>query len=138
MLRGLFSHGQTEDFGQCGIEGGAGLLTDLLQGFVVAETCPFGSFRGQVVITHPLPPLPWRDCRYEYPDVLSRGGLSSPRLDRAAFHVAQQSFDNQPHEEEAQLRVLVVQAIDFFVGHLVQFAISFAQHRQGAYLLRRK
>ena len=57
VLRGLFSHGQTEDFGQCGIEGGAGLLTDLLQGFVVAETCPFGSFGGQVVITHPLPPL---------------------------------------------------------------------------------
>jgi hypothetical protein len=49
------AHGQAEDFGQCGIEGGAGLLLDLLQGFVIAEKCPFGSFGGQFVITHPLP-----------------------------------------------------------------------------------
>ena len=49
------AHGQAEDFGQCGIEGGAGLLLDLLQGFVIAERCPLGSFGGQFVITHPLP-----------------------------------------------------------------------------------
>ena len=55
MLRGLFSHGQAEDFGQCGVEGGAGLLLDLLYGFVIAEKRPFGSFGGQFVITHPLP-----------------------------------------------------------------------------------
>ena len=57
MLRRLFTHGVAEDLGQCGIEGGAGLLPDLLQGFVIAESCPFGSFSGQFVITHPLPPL---------------------------------------------------------------------------------
>ena len=49
------AHGQAEDFGQCGIEGGAGLLLDLLPCFVIAERCPFGSFGGQSVITHPLP-----------------------------------------------------------------------------------
>ena len=30
LLRGLFAHGTAEEFGQCGIEGGAGLLLDLL------------------------------------------------------------------------------------------------------------
>jgi len=55
VLRRLFSHGQAEDFGQCGIEGVVGLLLDLLQGFIIAERCPLGSFGGQFVITHPLP-----------------------------------------------------------------------------------
>ena len=49
------AYGQAEEFGQCGIEGGVGLLLDLLQGFVIAERCPLGSFGGQFVITHPLP-----------------------------------------------------------------------------------
>ena len=44
-----------QNFGQCGIEGGAGLLLGLLQGFVIAERCPLGSFGSQFVITHPLP-----------------------------------------------------------------------------------
>ncbi len=80
-------------------------------------------------------PLPWRQCRYEHPDTLSRGGLNRPRFDRSAFHVAQQSFDNQPHEKEAQLRVLVIQAVDLLVGHLVQLAVGVAQHRHRAHLL---
>ena len=42
-------HGAAEEFGQRGIEGGAGLLLDLLQGFVDGEGCPFGFFGGQVV-----------------------------------------------------------------------------------------
>ena len=73
----------------------------LLQGFFIAERCPFGSFGVSSSSRTRYRPLPWRHCRYEHPDVLSRGGLSSPRLDRAALYVAQQSFNNQPHEEEA-------------------------------------
>ena len=42
-------HGAAEKFGQRGIEGGTGLLLDLLQGFVDGEGCSFGFFGGQVV-----------------------------------------------------------------------------------------
>ena len=49
MLRGLVVHGAAEKFGQRGIEGGAGLLLDLLQGFIDGEGCSFWSFGSQVV-----------------------------------------------------------------------------------------
>lgn len=49
VLRGLLAHGAAEEFGQCGIERGAGLLFDLLQGFGDGEGCSFGLFGGQVV-----------------------------------------------------------------------------------------
>ena len=49
VLRGLLAHGAAEEFGQRGIEGGAGLLLDLLQGFVDGEGCSFWLFGGKVV-----------------------------------------------------------------------------------------
>ena len=49
VLRGLLAHGAAEEFCQRGIEGGAGLLLDLLQGFVDREGCSFRFFGGQVV-----------------------------------------------------------------------------------------
>lgn len=51
LLRGLFSHGQAEDFGQCRIEGGAGLLLDLLYGFIEGEGYSFW-FVGSQVVKH--------------------------------------------------------------------------------------
>ena len=49
VLRGLLAHGAAEEFGQRRIEGGAGLLLDLLQGFGDGEGCSFWLFGGQVV-----------------------------------------------------------------------------------------
>ena len=49
MLRGLIAHGAAEEFGQRRIEGGAGLLLDLLQGVVDGEGCPFQFFGGKFV-----------------------------------------------------------------------------------------
>ena len=49
MLRGLVAHGAAEEFGQRRIEGGAGLLLDLLEGFVDGEGCSFRFFGGEVV-----------------------------------------------------------------------------------------
>ena len=49
VLRGLLAHGAAEEFGQRGVEGGAGLLLDLLQGFVDGEGCSFRFFGGQFV-----------------------------------------------------------------------------------------
>src|SRR5262245_8247317 len=43
---------------------------------------------------------------------LGGAGLKRPRHNCAALHIAQQSLDNQPHEEKAQLWVLIVQEID--------------------------
>ena len=49
VLGGLFAHGAAEEFGQRGIEGGAGLLFDLLQGFLDGERCSLRFFGGQIV-----------------------------------------------------------------------------------------
>ena len=49
MLRGLFAHGTAEEFGQCGIEGGAGLLLNLLYGFIEGEGYSFWFIGSQVV-----------------------------------------------------------------------------------------
>ena len=49
VLRGLFAHGTAEEFSQHGIEGGAGVLLDLLQGFVDGEGSSFRLFGGQFV-----------------------------------------------------------------------------------------
>lgn len=49
LLRGLLAQGAAEEFSQRGIEGGAGLLLDLLQGFVDGEGCSFRFFGGKVV-----------------------------------------------------------------------------------------
>ena len=49
MLGGLLAHGAAEEFSQRWIEGGAGLLLDLLQGFVDGEGGSFRFFGGQVV-----------------------------------------------------------------------------------------
>jgi hypothetical protein len=37
LLRGLLAHGFAEEFGQHGVEGRAGLLFDLVQGFIEGE-----------------------------------------------------------------------------------------------------
>ena len=49
VLRGLLAHGAAEEFGQRRIEGYAGLMLDLLQGFVDREGGPFRFFGGEVV-----------------------------------------------------------------------------------------
>lgn len=49
VLRGLLAHGAAEEFGQRRIEGGAGLLLDLLQGFVDGEGYLFRFFGGEVI-----------------------------------------------------------------------------------------
>ena len=49
LLWRLFAHGAAEEFGQGGVEGGTGLLLDLLQGFVDREGCSFRFFGGQVI-----------------------------------------------------------------------------------------
>ena len=49
VLRGLLAHGAAEEFGQRGVEGGVGLLFDLLQGFVDGEGSTFWLFGGEVV-----------------------------------------------------------------------------------------
>ena len=49
VLGGLFAHGAAEEFGQRGIEGGAGLLLDLLQGVVDGERSSLRFFGGQIV-----------------------------------------------------------------------------------------
>ena len=54
MLRGLFAHGTAEEFGQCGIEAGAGLLPDLIAGLFYCGEMSVRVFRGKFVITHPL------------------------------------------------------------------------------------
>ena len=51
LLRGLFAHGTAEEFGQCGIEGGAGLLLNLLYGFIEGEGYSFW-FVGSQVVKH--------------------------------------------------------------------------------------
>lgn len=61
--------------------------------------------------------------------------LNRSRPDLTALHVAKQPFDDQPHEEEAQFRVLVIQAVHLFVGHMVQLAVGIAHHRQRADLI---
>ena len=49
MLRGLFAHGAAEEFGQHRIEGGAGVLLDLLESVVDGEGWSFRFFGGQIV-----------------------------------------------------------------------------------------
>ena len=51
VLWGLFAHGTAEEFGQCGIEGGAGLLLNLLYGFIEGEGYSFW-FVGSQVVKH--------------------------------------------------------------------------------------
>ena len=51
LLGGLFAHGQAEDFGQCGIENGTGLLLDLLYGFIEGAGYSF-RFVGSQFIKH--------------------------------------------------------------------------------------
>ena len=49
MLRWLLAHRAAEEFGQHGIEGGAGVLFDLLESFVDGEGWSFWFFGGQIV-----------------------------------------------------------------------------------------
>lgn len=51
VLWGLLAQGATEEFGQCGVKGEAGLLLDLLQGLVEWESEVFRFF-GQQVVKH--------------------------------------------------------------------------------------
>jgi hypothetical protein len=46
VLRGLLAHGAAEEFCQRRVEGGTGLLLDLLQSFADGEGCSFGFFGG--------------------------------------------------------------------------------------------
>lgn len=53
----------------------------------------------------------------------------------ATAYVSQQSLDDQLHEKEAELWILIVQVIDHLVGHRIEFAVGLTDHGHGAYLL---
>ena len=50
-------------------------------------------------------------------------------------HVAQQPLDDQSHEKEAELWILVIQVIHHLIGHFVELAVRLTDHSHGAHLL---